>query len=227
MVREELVMDKIKVRKSVGLGIPTSHESAEKHVSGSALYVDDINAPEDTLYAYVGLSEVARGNISRLDLTQVRSAEGVEDVLLLADVPGETDIGPVYPGDPIMVNVGDEVQFHGQVIFAVAATSQVFARKAARLGIVEYEEKTPSISIENGLANQEFVLPSHEQVSGLPELAIRNAPRQLAGEVSTGGQEQMYLEGQVSLCVPSEDGGMSVYTSVSYTHLTLPTKRIV
>ena len=175
--------------------------------------MDDINAPEDTLYAYVGLSEVARGNISRLDLTQVRSAEGVEDVLLLADVPGETDIGPVYPGDPIMVNVGDEVQFHGQVLFAVVARSQVLARKAARLGIVEYEEKTPSISIESGLANKEFVLPSHEQVSGVPELAIRNAQRQLAGEVSTGGQEQMYLEGQVSLCVPLEDGGMSVYTS--------------
>ena len=164
MIREELVIEKIKVQKSVGLGIPTVHESAKKHVSGSALYVDDINAPEDTLYAYVGLSEVARGNSSKLDLTQVRLAEGVVDVLLLADVPGETDIGPVYPGDPIMVNVGDEVQFYGQVIFAVVATSQVLARKAARLGIIEYEEKTPSISIESGLANQEFVLPSHEQV---------------------------------------------------------------
>ena len=213
MSREELLVEATQGRKTDGLGMPISHESAEKHVCGSALYVDDINVSEDMLYAYVGLSEIARGTIRKIDLTHVRSAEGVVDVVLLADVPGKTDIGPVYPGDPIMVNSGDEVEFHGQVIFAVAATSQLLARKAARMGIVEYEEKSPSISIQSGLANQEFVLPSHEQVSGVPELAIKNAERHLTGELITGGQEQMYLEGQVSLCVPSEDGGMSVYTS--------------
>ncbi len=213
MSREELLVEATKARKSDGLGMPIIHESAEKHVSGSALYVDDINVSEDMLYAYVGLSEIARGTIKKIDLTHVRSADGVVDVVLLADVPGETDIGPVYPGDPIMVNSGDEVEFHGQVIFAVAATSQLLARQAARMGIIEYEEKAPSISIQSGLANQEFVLPSHEQVSGVPELAIKNAERQITGQLITGGQEQMYLEGQVSLCVPSEDGGMSVYTS--------------
>ena len=213
MSREELLVEATKARKSHGLGMPIIHESAEKHVSGSALYVDDINVSEDMLYAYVGLSEIARGSIKKIDLTHVRSADGVVDVVLLADVPGETDIGPVYPGDPIMVNSGDEVEFHGQVIFAVAATSQLLARQAARMGIIEYEEKAPSISIQSGLANQEFVLPSHEQVSGVPELAIKNAERQITGQLITGGQEQMYLEGQVSLCVPSEDGGMSVYTS--------------
>ena len=216
MSREELWVEATKARKSDGLGMPISHESAEKHVSGSALYVDDINGPENMLYGYVGLSEIARGTIKNIDLTHVRSAEGVVDVVLLADVPGETDIGPVYPGDPIMVNSGDEVEFHGQVIFAVAATSQLLARKAARMGIVEYEEALPSISIQSCLANKEFVMPSHEQVSGAPGLAIKNAERHLAGQLITGGQEQMYLEGQVSLCVPSE--------AVSYTHLTLPTK---
>ena len=213
MIREELLEESLQGRKSVGLGMPIGHESAEKHVSGSALYVDDINAPENMLYGYVGLSEIARGTIRKIDLTHVRSAEGVVDVVLLTDVPGERDIGPVYPGDPIMVNVGDEIEFHGQVIFAVAATSQQLARKAARMSIVEYEETPPSISIQSGLANKEFVLPSHEQVSGAPELAIKNAERHLTGQLITGGQEQMYLEGQVSLCVPSEDGGMSVYTS--------------
>jgi len=213
MLREESLVESIGRGKSASLGMPISHESAEKHVSGSALYVDDINAPEGMLYGYVGLSEIARGTIRKIDLTAVRSAEGVVDVVVLTDVPGETDIGPVYPGDPIMVNSGDEVEFHGQVIFAVAATSQLLARQAARKGIVEYEEKTPSLSIQSGLANKEFVMPSHEQVSGAPGLAIKNAERHLAGQLITGGQEQMYLEGQVSLCVPSEDGGMSVYTS--------------
>ena len=43
MSREELLVEATQGRRSDGLGMPISHESAEKHVSGSALYVDDIN----------------------------------------------------------------------------------------------------------------------------------------------------------------------------------------
>ena len=96
MSREELLVEATKARKSDSLGMPIIHESAEKHVSGSALYVDDINVSEDMLYAYVGLSEIARGTIKKIDLTHVRSADGVVDVVLLADVPGETDICLLY-----------------------------------------------------------------------------------------------------------------------------------
>ena len=83
MVREESLVEIIGREKSASLGMPISHESAEKHVSGSALYVDDINAPEGMLYGYVGLSDIARGIIKKIDLTHVRSAEGVVDVVLL------------------------------------------------------------------------------------------------------------------------------------------------
>ena len=84
MSREELLLEATQGRKTDGLGMPVSHESAEKHVCGSAHYVDDINVSEDMLYAYVGLSEIARGTIREIDLTHVRSAEGVVDVVLLA-----------------------------------------------------------------------------------------------------------------------------------------------
>ena len=130
-------------------GQSLKHESAHKHVSGEALYVDDMPAPANTLHAYVGLSQIACGKILKLDLDAVRSAAGVIDVLTLDDVPGHTDIGPVFPGDPLMVH--DQVDFWGQVLFAVAATSYDAARKAARLAVVEYEAHSADLTIEQGL----------------------------------------------------------------------------
>ncbi len=192
-------------------GQTLAHESAHKHVSGEAVYIDDMAAPANTLHAYVGLSQVARGKIVRMDLDRVRAAAGVIEVLTLEDVPGHKDIGPVFPGDPLMVH--DEVSFWGQVLFAVAATSYDAARKAARLAVVEYEVQQADITIEQGLENNSFVRPSHAQKRGDVPAALASAHHTLAGEMQIGGQEQMYLESQASLCIPQEDGGMLVYTS--------------
>ena len=195
------------------IGNNHKHESAHKHVSGEAIYIDDQLLPIDGLHAYVGLSTVSRGMIKRLDLSAVRAAEGVISVLTLDDISGHRDIGPVFPGDPIMVNEGDEVQFHGQVLFAVAATSYKLARKAAALAEVEYESLEPSVTIEQGLDQQNFVRPSHTQQRGSAQEVIDQSPQRLEGDFRIGGQEHMYLEGQASLCVPAEDGGMLVYCS--------------
>ncbi|MFT5485028.1 MAG: xanthine dehydrogenase large subunit [Halieaceae bacterium] len=196
-----------------GAGQNLAHESAHKHVAGEATYVDDNIAPANVLYAYPGLSTVARGKVTGLDLSRVKAAEGVVAVLTLADVPGHTDIGPAFPGDPLMINVGGEVEFFGQVLFAVAATSQQLARKAARLAQVEYATLDADITIEQGLTANSFVRPSHTQQRGDPQLTFGSAAHVLSGAMQIGGQEQMYLEGQASLCVPTEDGGMLVYTS--------------
>jgi xanthine dehydrogenase large subunit len=194
-----------------GSGQSVKHESAHKHVSGEAIYIDDIVAPANTLHAYVGLSQIARGKVKRMDLDKVRSANGVIDVLTLDDVPGHTDIGPVFPGDPLMVD--EHVEFWGQVLFAVAATSYDAARKAVRLAEVEYEAGDPDVTIEQGLASNSFVRPDHTQQCNDAAAAIAAAPLSLKGKMQIGGQEQMYLEGQASLCIPQEDGGMLVYTS--------------
>jgi xanthine dehydrogenase large subunit len=197
-----------------GVGAPAKHESAHLHVSGKARYTDDIGAPADLLFAYVGLSTVAHGRLLSLDLDKVRAAPGVHTVITADDIPGHKDIGAVFPGDPLMV--GATVEFYGQVLFAVAATSQEAARKAARLAIVEYELIEADIQIEQGLKNSSYVRPSHTQQRGDAGAAIERAPLRLRGEFSSGGQEQMYLEGQASLCIPQEDGGMFVYTSTQH-----------
>ena len=51
---------------------------------------------------------------------------------------------------------------------------------------------------------------------GEPEQAIAAAPHRLAGRIRMGGQDHFYLEGQVALAVPGEDGDMLVWSSTQH-----------
>ncbi len=195
-------------------GSARPHESAVGHVSGAAVYTDDIPAPAGALYAYPGLSSVARGRIVSMDLDAVRRAAGVVAVVTSEDIPGHRDIGPVFPGDPLLAQ--GEVLYHGQPLFAVAATSQQAARRAARLAKVEYEAMPAELDVEAALAGGSFVRPTHTQQRGDAGAALDNAQHVIRGEFHSGGQEQMYLEGQASMAVPQEDGGVLVYSSTQH-----------
>ncbi|MDA9710925.1 xanthine dehydrogenase molybdopterin binding subunit [Luminiphilus sp.] len=196
------------------IGEPLPHESAKLHVTGEALYTDDITTPANTLHAYVGLSHATHARIKNLNLDAVRKAPGVVCVLTANDIPGSPDIGPVYAGDPLIA--GDTVEFRGQILFAVAAVSNKAARRAARLAEVEYQMLPSILDSQKAHELGSYVRPMHCQRRGDAETAIAAAPLQLEGEFHSGGQEQMYLEGQVSLAIPDEDDRMLVYSSTQH-----------
>ncbi|HBY84724.1 MAG TPA: xanthine dehydrogenase molybdopterin binding subunit, partial [Colwellia sp.] len=201
-------------QKNVGLGgvgRSKKHESADKQVAGEAIYVDDRPSLRGELHAAVGQSTMAHANIISMDLSAVKAAEGVISVITVEDVPGHTDIGPVFPGDPVLA-IG-KVEFIGQPLFAVAATSFDLARKAVKLAKVEYQELEAVLTVKDALAKQNFVRPPFTMKRGDSASAIAAAEHQLSGEILVGGQEHMYLEGQVSTAEPTEDGGMSIFTS--------------
>ena len=77
------------------------HDSAYKHVSGSAEYTDDIKEPIDTLYGAIGFSKKAHAIIKKIDLSKVKSSKGVISVINYSDIVGRNDVGPVFDGDPI------------------------------------------------------------------------------------------------------------------------------
>ena len=119
------------------IGRPERHDSAHLHVSGRALYTDDIPLPAAALHAALGLSSIAHGRIRTLDLSATLAMPGVQAVACAADVPGENNYGSVVHDDPIFAD--GVVHYAGQPLFAVAACSFNQARKAARRARVEYE----------------------------------------------------------------------------------------
>jgi xanthine dehydrogenase large subunit len=190
------------------------HESAHLHVSGRALYADDIPLPADTLHAAFGMSTIAHGRIQTLELGAVLESPGVVAVATAADVPGENNYGSAVHDDPIFAP--DLVQYAGAPMFAVAATTYTAARKAACRAKVEYEPLPTILDIRSALAAQAMVLPTQRITRGNPVEALALAPHRLQGTVQVGGQDHFYLEGQIAIAVPQEDGAMLVYSSTQH-----------
>ena len=193
---------------------PLPHDSAVLHVTGEARYVDDLPEPRGLLHAYVRLSDRAHARIVRIDAAPARAAPGVAAVLTAGDLPASNDVGPVLPGDPLLAD--GTVEYHGQAVLAVAADSIDLARKAAHLVVVEYQDLPATLTIEEALAREEFVLPTEVMRRGQPAAALARSPRRLAGRLAIGGQEHFYLEGQVAMAVPGEHGTMRLYASTQH-----------
>ncbi|MDH1624247.1 xanthine dehydrogenase molybdopterin binding subunit [Pseudomonas chengduensis] len=194
-----------------GVGRSVKHESADKHVSGEAVYVDDRLEFPNQLHVYARQSDRAHARILRIDTSPCYEIPGVAIAITKDDVPGQLDIGPVVAGDPLLAD--GKVEYVGQVVLAVAADSLETARKAAMAAIVEYDDLEPVLDVVEAYRKKHFVLASHTHRIGDSASKLASAPRRLQGTLHIGGQEHFYLETQISSVMPTEDGGMLVYTS--------------
>ncbi|MGQ0664166.1 MAG: xanthine dehydrogenase molybdopterin binding subunit [Pseudomonadota bacterium] len=200
------------IRGGVAAALP--HDSARKHVCGEAVYVDDIPEPAGLLHAHVGLSTRPHAHIRSLDLTKIAAAPGVVAVIAAADIPGVNDVGPIHAGEPVLA--AGVVEYVGEPVFAVAARSMAEARAAARHAVVTYEDLEPVLSIEAALARALYVSPPNRLERGDALAALVRSPRRLAGELRMGGQDHFYLEGQIAMALPQEDGDMFVLSSTQH-----------
>ncbi len=198
--------------RTVGRAIP--HDSGHLHVSGRALYTDDIPEPRGLLHVAVGMSARAHARVERLDLTAVAAAPGVAAVITAADITGENNYGAVVADDPLFAE--DVVQYVGQPLFAVAAATVDQARKAAALARVQYAELAAILDPDTAVANESFVLPSARLERGDARAAIEASAHRLSGRTAVGGQDHFYLEGQIAMALPREDGDLYVYSSTQH-----------
>ena len=187
------------------------HESAIRQVSGQARYVDDMPQPANLQFAAIGTSPAASGIIKSLDLAEVWASPGVTDVITVDDVPGHVDIAPVFDGDPIFAQ--NSVLFHGQAVFAVLADTVQHARQAALKAKIEITPSAPCLSVEAAKQQSNFVRPPHYMQQGDFAAAYNVSDFTLQNHLSIGGQEHMYLEGQVSMAISEEEDRVLVYTS--------------
>ena len=201
----------------VGVGRP--HESAHLHVAGAAPYTDDLPELQGTLHAALGLSPVAHGVIEAMDLDRVRAMPGVVDVFSARDIPGINDCGPLLRDDPILAGeAGDVLRHVGQPVFAVVAKTRDAARRAAALArqVIRAQPLPAVLTAAEAHAAQQYVLPPMHLSRGDAAAAIASAPHRLQAAFRIGGQEQFYLEGQISVAIPTEDGGMKVLCSTQH-----------
>ncbi len=194
---------------------PLPHDAAKLHVTGSARYIDDMPVPANCLHLAFGLSAIAHGDITSLDLSAVNAATGVVSVLTADDLPFENDVSPSAHDEPLLAT--GTVHYVGQPIFMVVAETHLAARKAARLAKIEYAEKPALLTIDQALAaDSRFEDGPIIWNNGNAAAAISDAPQTLSGSLEMGGQEHFYLEGQVALVLPQEGGDMLVHSSTQH-----------
>ena len=184
------------------------HDSAIKHVTGRAEYCDDIAEPAGTLHAYLGTSDVTHARIRSLDLSAVRAAPGVIGVLTAADIPGANDISPTGRNDePVFPT--DLIEFHGQPLFA--------ARRAAELAQMEVEDLPHALDpLQAQAAGYPHITDPLKLERGDVATGFAEAPHRITGRLNVGGQDHMYLEGQISFAIPGEDDDVVVHCSTQH-----------
>jgi xanthine dehydrogenase large subunit len=208
-------MTALDARKPIkgGVHVPQRHDSAHKHVAGTADYIDDMVEPTGTLHAYLGLSACAHGEIVSMDLDAVRAAPGVVGVLTIADIPGENDVSPTGKHDEPIFAPG-KVEFWGQPMFAVVAGTREEARRAAHLAKVEYRDLPFAADVAAARdAGGKVVTDGMKLERGDVASGLASASRRIKGTVTMGGQDHFYLEGQIAMAIPGEDDEITVYSS--------------
>jgi xanthine dehydrogenase large subunit len=196
------------------VGVSRAHESARLHVLGQADYTDDIDEVRGTLHAALGLSAKPHANIVSVDLDAVRASRGVVAVYTARDIPGVNDCGPIIHDDPILAD--GLVQYVGQPVFVVVADTHDNARRAAKKGVITYEELPAILTPQAARKAQSYVLPPMRLARGDAQSAFERAPHTVKGELYVGGQEQFYLEGQIAYAIPQENDGMLVQCSTQH-----------
>ncbi|WP_431477280.1 xanthine dehydrogenase molybdopterin binding subunit [Massilia eburnea] len=190
------------------------HESAILHVLGEAVYTDDIPEAQGTLHAALGLSAKAHARILSLNLEPVKAMPGVVAVYTYKDIPGTNDCGPIIHDDPILAE--EKVEYVGQPVFIVVANTHDNARRAARKADIQYQELPAILTPEAARDAESFVVPPMRLTRGDAQAAFERSPHILKGKLHVGGQEQFYLEGQISYALPKEGKGMHIYCSTQH-----------
>ena len=203
----------VKIEKNFLINEKRQDESGTKHVSGTANYTDDISETPGTLYGAIGWSKKSHAIINKMNLDAVIKSEGVIAVVTAKDIPGRNDVGPVYDGDPIFPN---KAEYYGQPLFAVAAKSTEYARKAVLKAKISYKTLKPIISIQEALKKKSFILKEKIIKKGDAVKAIENSVNSLKGKFTTGSQEHFALEGQSAFVIPQEDNDFKVYSSTQH-----------
>ena len=187
------------------------HESAHKHVTGEAIYVDDQTCGKNFLEVWPVCSPHAHAKILKSDATAARRMPGIKAVLLAEDVPGRNDVGAVKHDESLLAD--KEVLFHGHLVAFVVGDSQEACRAAAEKVVVEYEPLAPILTVRDAIAKNSFHNEPNFIRRGDAPKDLSSATLTLEGEFEFGGQEHFYLETQAAWAERGEDGAITVVTS--------------
>lgn len=184
---------------------------SKSHVRGESVYLDDIPLVQGTLYACVFDSPVAHGKLISINTKETEISEGVVRIITAKDLIGENQIGGVIPDEPLLAD--GEVHFQGMPIAIVIAESEELARKAAKKITAKIEPLEVVTDPRVAAAKNDLIVTPKIFKHGDTVKTFDECEHVFNGRADINGQEHLYIETQGAYAVPTENGGMKIYSS--------------
>jgi xanthine dehydrogenase molybdopterin binding subunit/xanthine dehydrogenase small subunit len=189
------------------------HESAHKHVTGEALYTDDLPSERCSLEAWPVCAPHAHARIIKRDASFARAMPGIRAVLMAEDVPGGNDVGSKH--DEVLLP-DKQISYRDQIVALVVGDSQEQCRAAAAALVVDYEPLPPILTFEQAIEVGSYHNEPNFIRRGNVDDALKRAPLTVSGTFELGGQEHFYLETHAALAEPGEDNSVMVRSSTQH-----------
>ena len=186
--------------------------NAANLVLGKSPYVADMKL-DGMVYGVLKFSDHPRAKLLSLHTQEAKNLEGVISVFSAEDIPGERYSGLIIPDWPLLVAIGEETRYIGDVLAVVVAETEETARKAIKLIKADYEilrplsdpaealkEGSPKIHSKGNLLSETVIN------RGNVENALRDAEYVSEGVYETQVVEHGYMEPECSIARPWEDG---------------------
>jgi xanthine dehydrogenase/oxidase len=212
------------VNSAVGKAI--KHVSADKQVTGEALYVDDIPLLHNEFYAAILGSSICHGFIKKVDISLAINSPGYKGFVSAEDIDNVdfNMIGPVFKDEELFAT--KEVHFIGQIIGLILASTETEAKAAMKLCKVTYEPLPFVLTIEDAIEQKSFFSHvrklergdfSDKKLNAVENgLRLQDAVKHVEGVARMSGQEHFYLETNVSIAIPGEDDEMELIASTQH-----------
>ncbi len=182
-----------------------------RHVRGESLFIDDIPFLDGTLYGYIYYSPIAHGKILQLDFTEALNSPGVKDVFSSKDIPGQNQIGGIIQDENLFAE--EDIHFIGHPIAIVVADTYLHAHDASKKIKSVLEKLPPILDPREASAKNELIIPPRKFELGNVDSVWNKCDYVIEGKAESGGQEHLYLETQGSLAMPTEYGGIKVFSA--------------
>jgi len=196
------------------IGKDIAHDSAVTHVTGESVFLDDMPPLAGELLAGIVPFPLAHGKLKRLDLSAARALPGVAAILTADDVPGHNLFGPAVKDELLLVE--DEAVFLGQPVAIIGAENADALYQARKLAAIEVEPLPPVFTIDQAIAEAQFFGNPRNMSRGDTDAAFATAENVIDGILEIGGQEHFYLESQIAIAIPGEQGQMTIHSSTQH-----------
>jgi xanthine dehydrogenase large subunit len=181
------------------------------HLRGESIYLDDVPTLNGTLYAVAFDSPIAHGILTKIDVSEAEILRGVVKILTAKNIVGENQIGGIIPDEPLLAD--RDVHFCGMPIALVVAETEAIAREAVKKIKVEITPLPIVTDPREAAANGQLIIPKKHFSLGDTEGSFKNCKYIVEGIAESGGQEHLYIETQGAYAIPTEQGGLKIYSS--------------